>query len=121
MLQTILNDVMNILRGVFLHGDAVSLGVAFGSVIIAALIMRRASQIGAMTLLALILFVIGGFARALLARAAPEGGGSAAGAQLESSWSQFMNLQAGTLLAYFLAFMALILVFFALKSVVARG
>ncbi|MBI1391870.1 MAG: hypothetical protein GC152_03925 [Alphaproteobacteria bacterium] len=122
MLQTILNDVFGIIRGVFLHGDVISLAIAFGSVVIAALIMQRASQIGAMTLLALFLFVIGSFLRAVV------GGGPAemstadvAGAQLNASWSQFMNLQASSLLAYFIAFMVLILVFFAAKSVVSRG
>ena len=123
MLGTIIGDVTGILRGEFLNGDWVSLAIAFGSVIIAALVMRRATQIGAMTLLALTVFVVAGFARALFARPAVEGGttgGSAVG-QLERSWSQFMNMQAGTLLAYFICFMVMILVFFAVKSVVQRG
>ncbi len=121
MLETILNDVVAILRGVFLQGDATSLAIAFGSVLVAALMMQRASQIAGMTLLALALFVIGGFGRAMLGRAAPEGAGGAAGAQVESSLSQFMNMQAGSLLAYFLAFMALVLGVFALKSAIVRG
>ena len=123
MLQEIIGDVSGIIRGVFLNGDWVSLAIAFGSVVVAAFVMRRASQIGAMTLLALTLFVIGGFVRGALRGAAEPAAGATNRAvwQFQSSWSQFMNMQAGTLLAYFIAFMLLILVFFAVKSAVSRG
>lgn len=123
MINTIINDVTGIISGVFLNGDLVSLAIAFGSVIAAALIMRRATQIGGMTLLALTIFVLASYVRAVVAKPAAPGAttGSSAVGQLEASWAQFMNMQAGALLAYFLSFMALIMVFFAVKSVVHRA
>ncbi|MEL7488157.1 MAG: hypothetical protein AAGJ87_13180 [Pseudomonadota bacterium] len=123
MLETIVNDVTGIFRGTFLNGDWVSLAIAFGSVVIAAFVMRRGVQIGSMTLLALVLFVIGGLVRSFIAVGV--GGAVSPGqrivSQLEAGWLQFANLQAGTLLAYFLAFMLLILLLFSIKSLLARG
>ncbi|MEO0880888.1 MAG: hypothetical protein AAFY22_14395 [Pseudomonadota bacterium] len=123
MLDMIWTDVSGILRGTFLQGDLISLLIAFGSVAIAALVMRSGRQIGSMTLLALVLFVIGGYLRGVFAGSAGEAAAvsNRFGAQLEASWGQFMDMQAGTLLAYFIAFMILIFLMFALKSIVARG
>ena len=123
MLETIINDVARIFRGVFITGDFVALGIAGGSVLLAVLLMRRPTQIGGMTLLALTFFVIGGLVRGFLntGAAATTAPGNRIVAQLESSWLQFANLQAGTLLAYFLAFMLLILLLFSIKSLLARG
>lgn len=122
MLEMILNDVLGILRGTFLNGDWTSLLIAFGSVVIAALIMRRNTQIGSMTLLALVLFAIGGYLRGVFAGPV-EGevtGGRLVG-QLEYSWSVFMSLTAATLLAYFIAFMLLIFVLYGAKTLLSRG
>ena len=71
MLETIFNDVGNIFEGVFLNGDWIALAIAFGSVLVASLIMRRGTQIGSMTLLALVLFVIGGYLRGVFRGMAP--------------------------------------------------
>lgn len=123
MLEMILNDVLGILRGTFLNGDWISLLIASGSVVIAAIIMRRNTQIGSMTLLALVLFAIGGYLRGVFAGPAPEGGvtGGRLVGQLEYSWSVFMNLTAATLLAYFIAFMLLIFVLYGAKTLLRRG
>ena len=121
MLEMILNDVAGIVRGTFLNGDWISLAIAFGSVLIASFAMQRVSQIGAMTLLGLTLFVLGGFLRGVFQTAAPSTTGANVGAQVEASWTHFMGMQAGTLLAYFIAFMLLIMFVFGLKSVVSRG
>lgn len=125
MFDTIIGDVQAILQATFLRGDWISLALAFGSVLAAALMMRRGGQIGSMTLLALLIFAIGSFLRGILTTPAGEAGVSATGRrvanQLEASWGQLMNLQAGTLLAYFLAFMVLIFLIFGLKSVLNRG
>ncbi len=122
MLETILNDVLHILRSTFLSGDWIALLIAFGSVAVAALMMRRGTQIGSMTLLALGLFALGGYLRGVFAAGA-EGasvtGGRLAG-QLQASWGVFMNMTAATLLAYFLAFMVLIFVIFGARSVFSR-
>jgi hypothetical protein len=100
----------------------IALVIAFGSVLVASLLMRRGTQIGSMTLLALVLFALGGFLRGYFRGAAPEATyGDRAVWQLESSWTHFMNLQAGTLLAYFIAFMFLILVLFGVRSVFGRS
>jgi len=122
MIEMIMSDVSSIFRNTFLNGDWVSLAIAFGSVLVAALIMRRGTQIGSMTLLALVLFVIGCFFRGLLAAPAEIGvtGGRALG-QMEANWTQFMSMQAGTLLAYFVTFMLLIFALFAIKSAISRS
>ncbi|GAB4525871.1 MAG: hypothetical protein Kow00133_14590 [Amphiplicatus sp.] len=122
MLQTIINDVNGIFRSTFLTGDWIALVIAFGSVLVAALLMRRGGQIGSMTLLALVLFALGSYLRGVFrASAETVSYGERAVSQLEASWLRFMDLQAGQLLAYFIAFMVLILVLYGLKSVLSRG
>lgn len=122
MLETIVNDVMSIFQATFLNGDWIGLGIAFGSVAITALLMRRGSQIGSMTLLSLVIFALGCYLRGVLAGATPSTvDGSRVVSQLEANWSQFMTMQAGTVFAYFLAFMLAIFVLFAVKTVIARG
>ena len=122
MLETILNDVLHVLRTTFLSGDWIGLLIAFGSVVIAALMMRRGTQIASMTLLALGLFALGGYLRGVFAAGSDSAvtGGRLAG-QLQSSWGVFMNMTAATLLSYFLAFMVLIFVVFGARSVFSRG
>lgn len=122
MFEVIASDVTGIFRETFLQGDWIALAIAFGSVFIVALMMRRGTQIGSMTLLALALFAVGCFLRG--AFIGPEGAsvtGGALMAQLETNWAHFMMMQAGTLLAYFVTFMLCIFILFALKSVIARG
>lgn len=123
MLETIINQAVDIFKGTFLTGDYIALVIAFGSVLVASLLMRRGTQIGSMTLLALVLFAIGGFLRGFF-RGAPTAGateGDRAVAQIEQSWNAFMTMSAGSLLAYFVAFMVLILVLFGARSVFGRG
>ena len=122
MLATIINQAVDIFRGTFLAGDWTGLVIAFGSVLVASLLMRRGGQIGSMTLLALALFAIGGYLRGYF-RWSPEGvsEGGRAVAQLERSWGAFMSLSAGSLLAYFVAFMVLIFILFGVRSVIKRG
>jgi mannose/fructose/N-acetylgalactosamine-specific phosphotransferase system component IIC len=123
MLETVINDVAGIFRGTFLGGDWIALIIAFGSVLVASLLMRRGTQIGSMTLLALVLFALGGYLRGYFRgpSAAQVSYGDRAVSQLEASWGSFMNLQAGTLLAYFIAFMVLIFVLFGVRSVLGRS
>ena len=123
MVQTIVDDVSGIISTVFLNGDWISLLIAFGSVAVAALMMRRVTQVGAMTLLALVVFYLAGLARGVAAGPAPEGAtlsGRILGS-VERSWEAFMQMPAGALLAYVIAFMALVLMLFAGKSVLSRG
>jgi len=124
MLEMILNDVLGIIRGTFLNGDWIGLVIAFGSVLIAAFAMRRGTQIGSMTLLALAMFAIGGYLRGVYRGLRPQGDGVSGGelvTQLESSWGVFMNMSAGTLLAYFISFMLMILIIFGMRTVFGRG
>ena len=124
MLETILNDVLSIIRGTFLSSDWIALVIAFGSVLIASFAMRRGSQIGSMTLLALTMFAIGGYLRGVYRGPRPQGDGVSGGelvAQLERSWTTFMTMSAGTLLAYFIAFMIMILIIFGMRTVFGRG
>ena len=122
MLETVINDVTGIFRATFLSGDWIALLIAFGSVLVASIMMKRGTQIGSMTLLALVFFAVGGYLRGYFrgTPSAESSYGDRAVAQLESSWGYFMTLQAGTLLAYFIAFMVLILVLYTLRAVLAR-
>jgi len=121
VLETVINDVAGIFQSTFLNGDMIALMIAFGSVLAASLLMRRGTQLGSMTLLALVLFAIGGFLRGYF-RGAPTGQtyGDRAVSQLEASWGYFMNLQAGTLLAYFIAFMFLIILLYGVRTLINR-
>jgi hypothetical protein len=121
MLVDVFNDVVAVFRATFLQGDTVSLAIAFGSALLASLLMSRGGQIGSMTLLALVLFIGGGLVRSFL-RADAEGGaaGRAIG-QLEAGWMRLMDMNAGTLVAYFVAFMAMVFIFFGLRSAVFTG
>lgn len=123
MLEAILTDVLGVLRGTFVYNDWISILIALGSVLVAALAMRRSGQLGSMTLLALALYALGGYLRGVFAGPEPQGGSVTGGrlaGQLEASWASFMNLTAATLLAYFIAFMLLILVFFGAKALLTR-
>ena len=121
MLETVINDVAGIFRTTFLNGDMIALAIAFGSVLVASLVMRRGTQIGSMTLLALVLFAIGGFLRGYFRGAAPQATyGDRAVSQLEASWGHFMSLHAGTLLAYFIAFMFLIILLYGVRTLINR-
>ena len=123
MLETIVNDVTGIIRHTFLSGDWIALLIAFGSVLVASLVMKRGTQIGSMTLLALVLFAVGGYLRGMFRGPGSEQVtyGDRAVNQLQYSWASFMDMQAGTLLAYFIAFMVLIFVIFGVRSVLSRG
>jgi crotonobetainyl-CoA:carnitine CoA-transferase CaiB-like acyl-CoA transferase len=124
MLASIVNDVVGVFSATFMSGDWTAIAVAVISVLAAVMVMRRGTQIGSMTLLALVVFAIGCYLRGYFMHA-PAGStmvdGNRVVGQLQSSWLEFSDLQAGTLLAYFIAFMVLILVLFSLKSIFARG
>lgn len=123
MLEAMINDIAAVFRGVFLSGDFVDLVIAFGSALVASLLMSRGGQIGSMTLLALTLFALGGLLRGYF-RAGAAGKaseGDRAAAQLEAGWSQLMTMQAGTLIAYFVAFMLMILILYFARSVIGGG
>lgn len=128
MLTAILNDVIGIFKATFMHADLIGLAIAAGAVVVAAMVMQRGSQIGSMTLLSLALFALGGFVRGVMRGPAQADGGTVAAqtgnrvaGQLDASWAQFSGMQAGTLLAYFIAFMILILLIYAVKAALNRG
>ena len=123
MLESMAGDVVGIIRSVFFSGDWIDILIAVGAVVAAATIMQRGTQIGSMTLLALVLFMGACFMRGVISRAGGGESADPAGAtmgQIERSWGQFMAMPAGVLLAYFLAFMVAILAAFSLKLVIAR-
>jgi hypothetical protein len=128
MIETILSDVIGVLKSTFMGGDLIGIGIAVGSVIIAAFIMQRGTQIGSMTLMALALFAFGGFLRGVMRGPVAADGGSVASqtggravGQINSSIAQFYDLSAGGLLAYFIAFMLLIFLVFGVKAALNRG
>lgn len=128
MLDAILSDVIGIFKAVFMGGDLIALAIAAGSVLVAAMVMQRGTQVGSMTLLALTLFAFGGFIRGIMRGPVASDGGSVASqtgnralGQIDQSWVQFADMQAGTLLAYFIAFMILILLVYGIKATLNRG
>ncbi len=128
MLNAIINDVVGVFKMTFMGSDLIGLAIAAGSVLIAAMVMQRGTQIGSMTLLSLALFALGGFVRGVMRGPVASDGGSVAAqtggraiGQLDTSWAQFSNMQAGTLLAYFIAFMLLILLVYGVKAALNRG
>jgi hypothetical protein len=122
MIADFINDVSGTIRGTFFNGDWVAILIAFGSVLIAAIMMKKNTQIGSMTLLALVLFALGGFLRGFFRGPDPAAGaeGGRAVSQLEGSVSSFMNMSAGNLLAYFIAFMVLIFVIHWARTILSR-
>lgn len=122
-MQEVVNEVFGVLRGTFFSGDLIAILIAFGSVLVAALLMQRGSQIGSMTLLALVLFAIGGFLRGFFAGPDPAEGaeGGRAISLANSRVDVFLDMSAGTLLGYFVAFMILILVFYYVRQMVKLG
>ncbi len=128
MLETILNDVIGVFKSTFMAGDMIGIVIAGGAIIIAAFIMQRGGQIGSMTLMALALFAFGGFLRGVMRGPVASDGGSVASqtggramSQINASIGQFYELSAGNLLAYFIAFMLLILLVFGAKAALNRG
>jgi hypothetical protein len=128
MLETILNDVIGVLKATFMSGDMIGIIIAAGAIGIAAFLMQRGGQIGSMTLMSLALFALGGFLRGVMKGPVASDGGSVASqtggraiSQINSSIAQFYELSAGNLLAYFIAFMLLILLLFGVKSALNRG
>jgi hypothetical protein len=116
----VITDMMGVLRGTFLNGDWIGLLIAFGSVVIASLMMQRGSQIGSMTLLALALFAAGGLLRNFFAGPGPTEGaeGGRAMSQVSASFNAFLDQPAGALVAYFLAFMLLIFLLFSARTLI---
>lgn len=128
MVETILNDVISVFRATFLGGDMIGIVIAAGAIVIAAFLMQRGGQIGSMTLMALALFAFGGFLRGVMRGPVADDGGSVASqtggraiSQMNASIAQFYELSAGNLLAYFIAFMLLILLVFGVKAALNRG
>lgn len=128
MLETILNDVIGVFKSTFMGGDLISIVIAAGAVVVAAFVMQRGTQIGSMTLLALMLFAFGGFVRGVMRGPVASDGGSVASqtggravSQINASIGQFYDLSAGGLLAYFIAFMLLIFLVFGVKAALNRG
>lgn len=119
MLESIFSDVWSVLRATFFSGDIGAPIIAAISILIAAFMMRRGTQIGTMTLLALSLFALGGYLRGVAATAGDVTGGLLVG-QLENSWGIFMGMTAATLLAYFIAFMVLILIVYGARALFSR-
>ena len=120
MFEALLSDTLDLVNATFLKGDAVSMGIAFGSVLIAAALMKRGSQLSSMTFLALSLFAAGGYLRSVFSGTRRITADRLID-RLEDSLEQFLDLTTATSLSYFLGFMGLILLFYVAKSLFARG
>ena len=116
----LLSEISGAIRSIFLSGNHVSLLIAFGAVLIAAFAMRRSTQIGAMTLFALVLFAVGTFFVGLVG-GAPKGTtvqqwGGRFVAELNAGIATLMDMRAGALIAVFAAFMVVLFVVFLVRS-----
>ena len=119
-MQDLLNEITSALRAVFLGGDHVSLVIALAAVLIAAFAMRRSTQIGAMTLFALLLFAGGTFFAGLVT-GAPKGAtlsqwGARFVAELNGGLDRILDMRAGALIALFAAFMIVLFLAFLIRS-----
>ena len=122
MLADIFNDIVHAFRSSFFSSDWRTVAVAFGAAVLCSFLMSRRGQIGSVTLLALLLFALGGIARGLfMGRPQGVGFGEQAVALLKDGVARLMDMQAGLLIAYFIAFMAVILVAFGLRSAAGGG
>lgn len=128
MIETIFADVVGVFKATFMGGDLIGLAIAAGSILIAALVMQRGTQIGAMTLLALAIFAGGNFIRGVMKGPLASDGGSVATqtggravSQFNSSLGQFYDMSAGGLLAYFIAFMVLIFLIYGIKAAIGNN
>ncbi|MEM8937463.1 MAG: hypothetical protein AAGC77_13775 [Pseudomonadota bacterium] len=123
-MQQFLDEVIGVIRATFMSGDVIAILIAMGAVLIAALATRRSTQIGSTTLLALVLFVVGGYLRGVLTRGPGQSDADVTGGrlvgQLNDSWAAFSVLPAQTLLAYFVAFLVIVFVLFGAKSLFGR-
>lgn len=110
MVEQILDGVI----GVFSTGDMIQLGIMLVVMVLAGLTMPNFGSIITTTVLALVLFAVAVYVRAV----AMEG---ADAAQLaETTWNSFLALSVETLFTYAVAFAAVITVIFVLRSVVSR-
>ena len=125
MLETMIDAIVSAWRATFLGGDRVSLVIAMVAILVAVSAMKRSTQIGSVTILALLLYVAGKYAYAVFARApvvdddAPLSPGARAASLVNQGWADLSAMSATTALAYFLAFMLVIWIVFALRSMVS--
>lgn len=125
MLETLIDAVVGALRATFLTADRVTLVIALAAILVAVSAMKRSTQIGSVTLLALLLYVVGKYAYGVIARAPADGdavaltAGSRARMLVSQGWADLNAMSAITALAYFLAFMLVIWIVFALRSMVS--
>lgn len=117
MIEAFFNDIESAFRSSFFSNDWRTIAIALAAAAVAGLIMSRRGQMASVTLLALFLFAAGGFLRNLLA---PRGEGVSlfdrAGTLVEAGVMQILDMQAGLLIGYFIAFSVVVLAVFGLKS-----
>lgn len=126
MLETMIDAIAGALRATFLAGDRISLVIALAAILVAVSAMKRTTQIGSVTLFALLLYVVGKYVYGVFVKApaAVDGDvvvltpGSRAATLVSQGWSDLASMSAITALAYFFAFMMVIWIIFALRSMV---
>jgi len=122
VIEAFFNDIESAFRSSFFSNDWRTIAIALAAAAVAGLIMSRRGQMASVTLLALFLFAAGGFLRNLLA---PRGEGVSlfdrAGTLVEAGVMQILDMQAGLLIGYFIAFAVVVLAVFGLKSAAGGG
>lgn len=110
-----LDQLTNLVTGVFSTTDEITLGIMVVIVILTGLLMGSIAQIINFTLGALVLFAAALVARAIIMdKAEPM-------ALAEQRWNAFLGLSMGEFLVYFVAFALVILGVFLVKSLFRRA
>jgi hypothetical protein len=109
-----LQQMMDLVTGVFTGVDQTTWIIMVVIVLLAALLMRAFGQIITITLGALVVFALATAGRQIAAGADPLG-------LAQERWNSFLALSVGQFLVYFLAFAIVIAGIFMIKSVFQRA
>ncbi|MEM8988300.1 MAG: hypothetical protein AAGC95_16410 [Pseudomonadota bacterium] len=120
MLNNFISDVIGAFQTIFLQGDIVMIAVAVAIVLILAFVQRGLGHILTMGVLALVLFGAANVIRAAVATPGAEASASPWVSQLESGWTNFTAMSAGTLVSYMIVFALAIFIVSAVKGAVLR-
>jgi len=109
-----LMDIWHAVVAIFTAGDWISLGILVVIALAAGFVMQGFESIISTTVVALVLFGIAGYVKAVAV------GGQNAAAYAQTEWHNFLALTMQTLLAYAIAFAVIIAVVHAVRAMVIR-
>ncbi|MDE3114195.1 MAG: hypothetical protein KGL26_01220 [Pseudomonadota bacterium] len=107
-------DIWHALVAIFTAGDWISVAILVGIALAAGFVMQGFESIITTTVVALVLFGIAGYVRAVAV------GGQNAAAFAQTEWHNFLALTMQTLLVYAIAFAVIIAVVHSVRAMVLR-